>query len=88
MPKSLTLIFGSTPEGSQITITTERLQVKFFVAEEWRVGAFATFNWVIWTITGWFNFDPLDLWPNLPSPSKDARHKENVLLAERELGNS
>jgi hypothetical protein len=27
---------GSTPEGFQITITTDRLQVKFFVAEEWR----------------------------------------------------
>jgi hypothetical protein len=25
---------GSTPEGFQITITTDRLQVKFFVAEE------------------------------------------------------
>ena len=27
---------GATPEGFQITITTGRLQVKFFVAEEWR----------------------------------------------------
>jgi hypothetical protein len=26
----------STPEGFQITITTDQLQVKFFVAEEWR----------------------------------------------------
>jgi hypothetical protein len=26
----------STPKGFQITITTDQLQVKFFVAEEWR----------------------------------------------------
>jgi hypothetical protein len=26
----------STPEGFQITITTDRLHVKFFVTEEWR----------------------------------------------------
>ena len=27
---------GSTPQGLQISITTERLQVKFLVVEEWR----------------------------------------------------
>jgi hypothetical protein len=27
---------GSTPEGFQITITTDRLQAKFLVIEEWR----------------------------------------------------
>ena len=39
---------------------------------------FATCNWVIWTITGWFNFDPLDIWPNLPSPSKDATYSARL----------
>jgi hypothetical protein len=27
---------GSTPQGLQISITTERLQVKFLIVEEWR----------------------------------------------------
>lgn len=27
---------GSTPQGHQITITTDRLQVKFLMVEDWR----------------------------------------------------